>query len=120
VTTATVVGLGKIGLPLAVQVAGAGVTTWGIDINPEVIAQVAAGRPPFPGEPELDRRLAAAVGSGALTPTADVAAAVSGSGVVIVVVPLVVDAEARPTFGAVDAATAAIGPWLQPGALVVS
>ena len=118
-TTATVVGLGKIGLPLAVQVAGAGVTTWGVDISPEVVDQVAAGRPPFPGEPELDERLAAVVQAGGLTPTLDSAGAVAASDVVVVVVPLVVDACARPSFGALDAATAAIAPALRPGTLVV-
>ncbi|HEV8114893.1 MAG TPA: NAD(P)-binding domain-containing protein, partial [Acidimicrobiales bacterium] len=118
-TTATVVGLGKIGLPLAVQIAGAGVRTWGVDISPAVVAQIAAGQPPFPGEPELEERLGAGVGPGMLTPTADVAQAVSESDVVIVVVPLVVDAEARPAFGALDGATAALAPSLRPGTLVV-
>ncbi len=118
-TTAAVVGLGKIGLPLAVQIAGAGVTTWGVDISDRVVDQVASGRPPFPGEPHLEERLAGAVGSGALTPTLDIAAAARASDVVVVVVPLVVDAAARPDFGALDAATAALAPSLQPGGLVV-
>ncbi len=118
-TTATVIGLGKIGLPLAVQIAGAGVATWGVDISPAVVDLVAAGRAPFPGEPDLDERLSAAVTAGTLTPTLDVARAVGASDVVIVVVPLVVDADARPAFGALDAATAAISPWLRPGTLVV-
>jgi len=118
-TTATVVGLGKIGLPLAVQVAGAGVPTWGVDIDADVITQVTAGRPPFPGEPELAERLSAAVRAGRLLPTLDAAEAVAGSDVVLVVVPLVVDAAARPAFAAVDSATAAISSSLRPGTLVV-
>jgi UDP-N-acetyl-D-glucosamine dehydrogenase len=118
-TTATVVGLGKIGLPLAVQAAGAGVRTWGVDVNPAVVDLVAAGRPPFPGEPGLEERLAAVVGSGGLTPTLDCGSAVAGSDVVVVVVPLVVDASAAPDFRALDAATAAIAPALRPGTLVV-
>ena len=118
-TTATVIGLGKIGLPLAVQIAGAGVRCFGVDISGAVVAQVAAGQPPFPGEPHLAERLSAAVGAGTLTPTLDVAQAVTGSDVVIVVVPLVVDAAAKPAFGALDAATAALSPSLRPGTLVV-
>ena len=118
-TTAAVVGLGKIGLPLAAQIAGAGITVFGVDINPAVVALVAEGRPPFPGEPGLEERLGAAVAAGTLVPTTDTAAAVRASDVVIVVVPLVVDAEARPAFGAMDAATAVIGPALRPGTLVV-
>ena len=118
-TTVTVVGLGKIGLPLAAQIAGAGVAVHGVDINPDVVDSVMAGKAPFPGEPGLDERLAAAVGAGTLVATADAAAAASVSDVVIVVVPLVVDADARPAFGAMDAATAAVGPALRPGTLVV-
>jgi UDP-N-acetyl-D-glucosamine dehydrogenase len=118
-TTATVVGLGKIGLPLAAQIAGAGVTVHGVDISPAVIDSVMAGRAPFPGEPGLDERIAAAVDAGALVATLDAAAAVKASDVVIIVVPLVVDAAARPAFGAMDAATAAVGPALRPGTLVV-
>ncbi|MEO5679986.1 MAG: nucleotide sugar dehydrogenase, partial [Acidimicrobiales bacterium] len=118
-TTATIVGLGKIGLQLAVQVAGAGVETWGVDISPRVIDLVAAGQPPFPGEPDLDDRLSMVVGNGMLQPTLDAASAVAASDVVVVVVPLVVDDQARPAFSGLDQATAAIAPALRRGTLVV-
>ena len=52
-----VVGLGKIGLPLAVQIAGRGHRVVGADLNPEVVDLVNAGREPFPGEAELADRL---------------------------------------------------------------
>ena len=47
---AAVVGLGKIGLPLAVQAAGAGLVTHGADIDPSVVDRVNAGQATFPGE----------------------------------------------------------------------
>ena len=50
----TVVGLGKIGLPLAVQIAGQGVCVHGADVSPVVVDLVSGGRAPFPGEPGLD------------------------------------------------------------------
>ena len=62
----TVVGLGKIGLPLAVQIAGKGFRVHGADRNPEVIRLVAQGSPPFPGEPGLAERLRAVVEAGML------------------------------------------------------
>ena len=43
-TTVTVVGLGKIGLPLALQFAGSGATVLGADTNPDVVEQVNAGQ----------------------------------------------------------------------------
>jgi UDP-N-acetyl-D-glucosamine dehydrogenase len=113
-----VVGLGKIGLPLAVQIAGKGFQVCGSDINPEVVRLVSAGLTPFPGEPELSDRLAVAVKAGLLTATANTAEAVAASNVVIIVVPLVTDASGEPDFSAVDAATAAVALGLKAGSLV--
>ncbi len=116
----TVVGLGKIGLPLAVQIAGKGFRVHGADRNPDVIRLVAQGSPPFPGEPGLAERLRAAVEAGMLVTTSDTARAVAHSDVVIIVVPLVTGAAGRPDYSAVDAATAAVAAGLQrwhPGQL---
>jgi nucleotide sugar dehydrogenase len=115
----TVVGLGKIGLPLAVQYASKGHTVLGADVNPKVVELVNAGQEPFPGEFELDVRLAAAVADGLLIATSDTTAAVADSDAVVVVVPLFVDAEGVPDFGWMDAATDSIGRGLKPGTLVV-
>ena len=113
-----VVGLGKIGLPLAVQFAGRGMRVVGADIDPGVVDSVRAGTPPFPGEAELAERLAAVVGAGALEATMDTATAVSNSDAVVVVVPLYVDAEGNPEFSAIDAATAEVARGLRPGTVV--
>ncbi len=114
----TVVGLGKIGLPLAVQYASSGHRVRGADVNPETVATVMAGREPFPGEAHLAEKLAAAVTSGRLTATTDTADAVSRSEAVVIVVPLFVDHADRPDFGWMDAATADVGRGLRPGTLV--
>jgi len=117
-TTVTVVGLGKIGLPLALQFAGAGAQVIGADTNPEVVDQVNAGREPFPGEYDLQRRLTEAVGEGTLRATTDTTAAVAESDVVVVVVPLYVDAGGAADFGWIDSATEAVGRGLKAGTLV--
>ena len=101
----TVVGLGKIGLPLAVQFARSGHEVLGADVNPGVVETVNAGNEPFPGEAHLAEYLGAVVAEGRLTATTDTAEAVSRSDAVVVVVPLFVDAEARPDFGWMDSAT---------------
>lgn len=109
----TVVGLGKIGLPLAVQFARSGLTVFGADVNDQVVAQVNAGEEPFPGEAHLADYLPEVVADGRLTATTDTTAAVAQSDVVVVVVPLFVDDEARPDFGWMDAATDAIAAGLR-------
>jgi nucleotide sugar dehydrogenase len=117
VTTA-VVALGKIGLPLAVQIASKGEPVIGVDISEKVVALVGSGTSPFPGEAQLEDRLREVVSRGLLSATTDTTTAVADAEVVIVVVPLMTDAEGSPDFGAIDAATHAIAAGLRPGTLV--
>ncbi len=114
-----VVALGKIGLPLAVQFARSGHQVVGVDINPDLVAAVAGGVEPFPGEAHLGEYLADVVGSGLLTATTDYAQAVPGADAVVVVVPLFVNDETwQPDFGWMDSATRSIAANLTPGTLV--
>ena len=114
----TVVGMGKIGLPLAVQFAEHGHQVFGADVVARTVDTINAGHEPFPGEAHLAEKLAAVVASGALVATLDTTAAVRESQAVVVVVPLFVDEHGIPDFGWMDAATASIGAGLQPGTLV--
>ncbi len=114
----TVVALGKIGLPLAVQFARSGHRVVGADVNPGVVDLVNAGVEPFPGEGNLAQYLAEVVADGSLTATTDTATAVAASEAVVVVVPLFVDADGVPDFGWMDSATREIARGLQPGTLV--
>jgi nucleotide sugar dehydrogenase len=114
----TVVGLGKIGLPLAVQYALRGHSVFGVDINPKTVELVNSGKEPFPGEMNLAEYLNERVSSQTLTATSDTAKAVADSEAVVVAVPLFVDKESNPDFSAMDAATKAIGRGLKPGTLV--
>jgi nucleotide sugar dehydrogenase len=118
VTKVAVVGLGKIGLPLAVQFAGQGLHVIGADVDDRVVRAVRDAVPPFPGETGLAERMAEVVGSGALEATTDTASAVAASDAVVVVVPLYVGADGAPEFSALDAATADVARGLRPGTLV--
>src|SRR4051794_33310978 len=100
-----VVGLGKIGLPLAAQFAGQGAQVIGCDINPAVVAAVNAGHSPILEEPGLAERVAEQVAAGRLRATGDTAAAVAESNVVVIIVPLMVDAARTIDYRAIDAAT---------------
>jgi nucleotide sugar dehydrogenase len=114
----TVVALGKIGLPLAVQFARSGHEVIGADVNQQTVATVNEGVAPFPGEAHLDDYLEEVVADGRLRATTDTAAAVRESQAVVVVVPLFVDDEGTPDFGWMDDATKSIAAGLQPGTLV--
>lgn len=114
----TVVGMGKIGLPLAVHFARKGHTVVGADINADTVELIKTGREPFPNEAHLAEYLPIEVSAGRLTASTDTSGAVRESEAVVVVVPLFVDEEARPDFRAMDAATRDIAAGLQPGTLV--
>lgn len=117
--TVTVVGLGKIGLPLAALVARSGVTTYGVDNDAAHVQALSAGHPVLAGEPGLTDILSEVIPSGLLVPTTDLGLAVSRSDVVLVVVPLVVDAHREPRYEVIDAVTAVIADALRPDTLVV-
>lgn len=114
----TVVGLGKIGLPLATQFAQMGHQVIGADVNQTSVDIINSGKSPFPGEHRLEEFLQESVTSGALTATVDTTAATEASEAVVVVVPLFVDQNGTPDFAWMDSATEAIAKGLKPGTLV--
>src|SRR5690625_4930893 len=115
----SVVGLGKIGLPLAVQFADAGHDVVGVDVQQSVVDHVNAAREPFPGEAHLQEKLTELVPAGRLLATTDYGAAVPGADAVVVVVPLFVDEVTwEPDFAWMDAATRSLAEHLTPGTLV--
>lgn len=113
-----VIGMGKIGLPLAVQFAAKGQDVVGVDINEATVAAINAGQEPFPGESHLAERLAQLVPD-RLRATADYTDGVGGADVIVVVVPLFVDATGQPDFAWMDGATRDIAANIRPGALVI-
>jgi UDP-N-acetyl-D-glucosamine dehydrogenase len=117
--TVCVIGLGKIGLPLAIQYARRGFDVVGVDINQTVVDQVNNGEEPFPGEASLSEFLKEVLTSGRFRATTSAQDGVGSSSVVVIVVPLIVDSESRPDFKIMDLATASVGVALQPGTLVL-
>ena len=113
-----VIGLGKIGLPLAVHFAKMGNSVIGSDINKETVDLINSGKEPFPEEENLQQFLSEVIRSKKLSATTENVDAVSMSDIVIVVVPLFVDANANPDFKAMDAVTRDIGKALRKGMLI--
>ncbi|MDY2667901.1 nucleotide sugar dehydrogenase [Schaalia hyovaginalis] len=113
-----VVALGKIGLPLAVQFANKGHEVIGVDVSERTVALVNEGKEPFPGEARLQELLSELVPAGRLRATSDYSEAIPGADAVILVVPLFVDADSKPDFGWMDAATKSLAEHLTAGTVV--
>jgi nucleotide sugar dehydrogenase len=114
----TIVGLGKIGLPFAVQSALQGHVVLGCDINQKTVDLINSGKVPFPGEFGLEEKLLEVVQSGNLRASTKTSDAVSLSDAVVVLVPVVVDSNGKPDFSAIDKATEDIAKGLKPGTLI--
>jgi UDP-N-acetyl-D-glucosamine dehydrogenase len=114
-----VIGLGKIGLPLAVQFAMKGNLVVGLDINPETIELVKQGKEPFFGEADLSERLALVSSKGLLQATDQPKVAIEGADVVVVAIPLIVNGLGAPDFLGIDEVSKQIGLHIKVGALVV-
>ncbi len=113
---AVVVALGKIGLPIAAQLARTGHDVIGCDVDRRVVELVNDGLEPFPGEAGLAEILREVVDAGRLQATTNTAAAVAtGPDLIIAVPPLIVDAAAQPDWSILDAVVADIARGLAAG-----
>jgi UDP-N-acetyl-D-mannosaminuronic acid dehydrogenase len=81
-TDVSVIGIGRIGLPLALSFADRGLRVLGVDADPERLAAVAEGRMPFE-EPSAQEALDAVQASGRLELTDSVAHAAKADNIVI-------------------------------------
>ena len=113
--TVGVVGLGYVGLPVAVTFAEAGFRTVGIDFDESKIAALSAGESYLKDVPA--DRLAAVTGDGRLT-ASSAYADLQGVDAVLICVPTPLK-EGSPDLSRVVAAGEAIGAVIQRGALVV-
>ena len=113
-----VIGMGKIGLPLAVQYAKKGNSVIGVDVNQKTVELINQGLEPFPEEAHLKEYLIDVVNKQQLKATLDYPEAIKSADVIVIVVPLFVNEKAEPDFVQIDKATALIGANLKKGALV--
>lgn len=118
--TVTVVGLGKIGLPLAAVFANSGhFQVIGADKNKKVIETVNQGISHIKNEPGLDQLLYNAWKTGTFKATTNTTEAVSKSNIVVVIVPVLVKEEEEINYEFIDAAVEDIGKGIRKGTLVI-
>ena len=111
-----VVGLGYVGLPLAVEKAKAGYRTLGFDVQDEKVDMVNAGVN-YIGD-VVNEDLEAIVRSGKLTATTDYAQ-VASADVVAICVPTPLDDHQQPDISYVEASAKSIVPYMHKDMLIV-
>lgn len=114
--TVGVVGLGYVGLPLAVEKAKAGFKTIGFDVQAEKVDMVNAGKN-YIGD-VVDSDLEELVKAGMLSATTDFSF-VKDVDFIAICVPTPLDAHQQPDISYVRSSTEAISKYLKKGTMVV-
>ncbi len=117
--TVAVVGAGKMGLPLAAQFASHGWRVIAVDVNPAVVDAINAGRSHVGEEPGLSDLVTRVHAEGRLRATLDAAEAARAADVVVLIVPVMLDADHQPDYRYMDPAVASIAPGVHAGSTVI-
>jgi len=114
-----VVGVGRIGLPLAARIAAGGHTVFGCDIDQARVDAVNRGENPIPDEQGLGGLLAQVVAAGHLRATTDTAGAVARCDAVLFAVAVDVDAGGRADLSWLLAACDDVARGMRAGTLCI-
>ena len=115
--TICVVGLGYVGLPLAVSLAEAGFNVRGLDVAGEKIQQLREGQSYVMDV--SDEAVATQCRAGRFSPGTDPSETIRGADVVIITVPTPYTQSKQPDLRYVMHASESIRPHLRPGMLVI-
>jgi UDP-N-acetyl-D-glucosamine dehydrogenase len=114
-TTISVIGLGYVGLPLAISAAQSGYEVYGIDVDLVKIESIKNGKSPVEdiSDPEIQNAI-----SGKLKVGSDFSP-VEGSSIVVICVPTPLDVDRKPDLSLIDAAVKSFAKHLSKSALVI-
>jgi UDP-N-acetyl-D-glucosamine dehydrogenase len=111
-----VVGLGYVGLPLAVAIARAGHTVLGIDLDPGRVESISSGRSYI--EDVTDTSIRDLIALGRLSVSSDYSRA-AACDIAVIAVPTPIDEYRIPNLSYVSSAARSLAETLQPGSLVI-
>jgi UDP-N-acetyl-D-glucosamine dehydrogenase len=112
-----VVGQGYVGLTIAVDAAANGCTVIGFDLNPELVANLNAGKSHIEGI--SNSHLSQLIASQSYTATSD-PSLLSGSEVIVIAVPTPLDGDRNPDLSYVHSAADLITQYVKSPALIVN
>ncbi|MEM2914287.1 MAG: nucleotide sugar dehydrogenase [Candidatus Bathyarchaeia archaeon] len=116
--TVTVLGCGRMGLPMACLFAEACFKVICLDTNQHIVNQIKKGVSPFI-EPGLDKLIKKNVKEGRLAATSDAKESISNSDIIVVAVNTPINGKKKPDYSYLEAACREIGLNLKSGTLLI-
>ena len=114
-TTISVIGLGYVGLPLAISAAQSGYEVYGIDVDQVKVDLIKSGKSPVEDISDLEIQNAV---SGKLKLVSDFSP-IKESSIVIICVPTPLDVDRKPDLSLIDAAVKSFAKHLSKSTLVI-
>lgn len=112
-----IVGLGYVGLTLAVAMADSGFHVHGVEVRADVLAGLAEGKPHF-WEPRLKEKLGRVIGNGTFTFSAQLGESVTAS-VFIITVGTPLDKDGKAKLSMAESATRQVVAHMSDNALII-
>jgi nucleotide sugar dehydrogenase len=116
--TISVVGCGRVGLPIAGLFAEVGFKVIGVDSDQRIVNLLKKGKSPFTA-PQLHAFVEKQLKSSHFTAMTDARKAASASDVIIINVPTPIDKKKRPDYSHVEKACREVGMGLRSGSLII-
>ena len=114
----TVIGMGKIGLPLAIHFTKSGNEVLGLDNNNDRLNEILVYDPKHFEEPNLHLNLKELIDQKKLNFTSDTKYAIQFADVIVVCIPLLLDEFHRCDFRNIDGLVTAIGEFIKAKTLI--
>ncbi len=118
--TIDLVGIGNMGLPVAVSFAKEGAKVVGVRRDPIIVDRINRGESPLIGEPKFSDLLRDVVKAGKFKATIDGAAAAKESDVIVILVPLLVDDRGQEDYSIIRVAADVASKGIEKGDLVIT
>jgi len=117
--TLAVFGAGKLGLPVALAFANAGLNVIAVDLNQSIVDKINHGENPHVFEPRMDSILQKCVKKRRIKATTDPVLASKSSDVKMILIPTVTDENHQLDLGPLKSALESIGKGLSKGDIVI-
>lgn len=113
-----IVGMGRVGLPLGIAFAQAGLRVMGVDTDEARRHDIELGKMPF-HEPGSEQPLSEVVEAGVLTVHEDPAEAVAGADVILLCLATPLGPDLRANYGQLRSAISRLAPHLRAGQMMI-
>ena len=113
------VGIGRIGLPTALSFANSGLTTFGVDINENLVNMINSGNFPLKDEPGYDEIFQTVIKNKKFSATTNIEEVVPKADAILLSLPTPMDENKNPNYAALESVGKKLHDIISKGTIVI-